>query len=69
MKYILYPIVVIILLYIILFAYIKIKFNFWSIQPVIQYYNILHWFMSDTVIRKELPLLNKYCNMRDITNI
>jgi hypothetical protein len=35
-------------------------------QPVIHYYNILYWFMSDTVIQKELPLLNKYCNLREI---
>ena len=66
MNHVYYFLILILILYIILFCYIKIKYAFWNIQPVFHYYNILYWFTSNRVINNELPVVNKYCNVREI---
>lgn len=66
MDYIYYFLILIVMLYISLFLYIKIKYQFWNIQPVFHYYNILYWFLNNRIINNELPMINKYCNMREI---
>lgn len=53
----------ILLLYIMVLAYMKIKFRFWSIQPVFHFYNLFDWLRPNTVILKELPEMNKYVNL------
>ena len=47
--------------------YIKIKYKFWSIQPVFHYYNLLYWIKPVGLIKKDLPSINKYCNFLNIT--
>ena len=42
--------------------YIKIKYGFWSIQPVFHYYNLLYWVYPIGIINKNLPKTNKYCD-------
>ena len=57
---IIYIILFIILLILLLKLFIKIKYPFWSIQPVFHYYNIQYWFSDPKIIQKKLPLKNKY---------
>lgn len=49
-----------------MFSYVKIRYHFWNIQPVFHYYNLIYWFTSNRIINEELPVVNKYCNMREI---
>ncbi len=49
------------------FGYVKVKYNFWSQQPVFHYYNIYYWFNDIGVIHTELPLKNKYYNSNILT--
>ena len=48
------------------FLYIRIKFKFWSIQPVFHIYDLNHWLITDRVIDLDLPKANKYVKLLDI---
>jgi len=50
-------------------AYIKIKFPFWSIQPVFHVYDIGYAFFPPGIIDMELPKKNKYTNFKNIETI
>ena len=63
----LYIILAIIVIYILLCAYIKIKFRFWALQPVFHIYDFLYWIYPPGVINKDLPEINNYINLLDIT--
>ena len=56
----------IILLIISIFIAIRLKFQFWSIQPVFHIYDIHHWLFSNKIIDNELPKINKYVKLLDI---
>jgi hypothetical protein len=45
---------------------VKIKFPFWSIQPVFHIYDIRHWLMPNKVIDSSLPQPNKYLKLFDV---
>ena len=47
-------------LIIILYIWIKIRFQFWSRQPVFHIYNIYYWLFYQGIIQKELPEKNKF---------
>lgn len=64
---ILYYILALILLYLLLVIYIKIRYRIWTNQPVFQYYNILYWLRDDFIIRPEKANYHKYCNLINIT--
>lgn len=49
-----------------MFCYVKFFYNFWSLQPVFHYYNIFNWLKKNGIINNELPIINKYCNFKDI---
>ena len=69
-NYLFYIFLSLILVLLILAAYIKIKFRFWSIQPVFHVYDFHYYFYSNgTVIMPELPQENKYCNFKNIQSI
>ena len=53
----------ILLLYLILRGIFKIKFHFWSVQPVFHIYDLQHWCNPYKVIETELPTVNKYVNI------
>jgi len=55
-----------IIVYLIVILYIKFTYHFWSKQPVFHYYNLLYWINPSGVINEELPLVNKYCNFKNI---
>lgn len=62
-----YYIFLLFLIFIILaFLIIKIKYRFWSIQPVFHYYNIFYWIYPPGVINKEMPKINRYVNLLSI---
>ena len=61
-----YPIIIIISIYIVAIIYTKVKYPFWSFQPVFHYYNLLYWLRPPGVINYELPQLNKFCNFTNI---
>lgn len=64
--YVAYLFVFIIVAYLLARAYIKIKYPFWSIQPVMHVYDIYAWFFKRGIIRPELPLQNKYCDFKRV---
>ena len=47
-------------LLIILYIWIKLRFQFWSRQPVFHIYNIYYWLFYQGIIQKELPEKNKF---------
>ena len=56
-RYIFYILISII---IILYIWIKLRFQFWSRQPVFHIYNIYYWLFYQGIIQKELPEKNKF---------
>jgi hypothetical protein len=66
---ILYLIIGIILLIMLFFIYIRLRFRFWAIQPVYHFYDIYYWFINVGIINKELPQKNKYVNFNQIKTI
>ena len=51
---------VIILLYAIFIIFCKVKFRFWSIQPVFHFHNLRYWFFPPGIIQHETPSPNKF---------
>ena len=43
-----------------MYIWIKLRFQFWSRQPVFHIYNIYYWLFYQGIIQKELPEKNKY---------
>lgn len=62
----LYLIVSLIMLYLVARAFIKIKFHFWSIQPVFHIYDLYYWIRPNQIVEPALPEINKYVNLIDI---
>ena len=60
---------VIVLLTIIFFMYIRIKYKFWALQPVFHFYDLYYWIADIGVIQKELPPKNRYTNFKNIMTI
>ena len=69
MNLIYYLFILLLILYLILLFYVKLFYNFWSLQPVFHYYNAFYWIKPKGVIIEDLPVINKYCNFKDITTI
>jgi len=63
---ILYYILFLIILYLFVVAYIKIKYRAWTYQPVFQYFNIFYWLNDDFIIRPQKAPYHRYCNFLDI---
>ncbi len=49
--------------------YIRLKFQFWSIQPVFHLWDIHHWIFTNKIIAPELPQVNKYIKLLDVQSI
>ena len=49
--------------------YIRIKFQFWSIQPVFHLWDLHHWIFTNRVISSDLPEINKYVKLLDVQSI
>lgn len=63
---ILYIIISFIMLCMLFFAFIKLKYPFWAIQPVFHFYDLYYWIINAGIIRPELPSKNKYTNFNKI---
>ena len=61
-----YIVLFLVILYLSAKAFLKIKFHFWSIQPVFHIYDLKHWLNPNKIIVPELPEINKYVNLIDI---
>lgn len=59
----------IVLSIILFFAFIRIKYRFWALQPVFHVYDIYYWFVNVGIINKDLPLKNRYTNFKNIKTI
>lgn len=56
----------IIILLIIFNLILRIKYPFWSIQPVFHVYDLKYWIFPNRIINTELPESNKYVKLLDI---
>ena len=52
---ILYILLGCVLLYLLFFMYIKIRFRFWSIQPVFHMYNLYYWLFPCGILYQSMP--------------
>ena len=53
--------------FLVLFAYIKIRYPFWNNQPVFHTYDYLRYFYSvPYVIYKYIPVKTKFCDFNQI---
>ena len=66
---ILYILGFIILLVILFFMYVRIKYRFWALQPVFHFYDIYYWIVNVGIIRHELPEKNRYTNFKQIETL
>ena len=55
-----------IVVFIILKLIVKMKYRFWSIQPVFHYYNLFYWLYPPGIIHKDIPKINQYVNLVNI---
>jgi hypothetical protein len=68
-QYILYILLIVIFLIICFAAYVKIKFRFWTLQPVFHFYDFHYYLFPPGIIVHELPEKNKYCNFTNLIPI
>ena len=54
------------LLLIIIFTYFKIKYQFWSIQPVFHIYDLHFWLFPNQIVNPSLPKINKFVKLLDV---
>ena len=59
-------IVIFFILILLFFAYIRIRFPFWALQPVFHIYDIGYLIFPPGIIHQELPEKNKFTNFKDI---
>ncbi|MAV56240.1 MAG: hypothetical protein CMI79_01725 [Candidatus Pelagibacter sp.] len=64
-----YIVLCIVLLVLCIAIYIRLKFQFWSIQPVFHLWDLHHWIFTNKVINPELPEINKYVKLLDVQSI
>lgn len=62
----LYIILFIIIILILVMGYIKLRYRFWSKQPVFHYYNILYWVRPPGIIQPDVPDSNEYVNIINV---
>ena len=62
----LYLIGFIILLIILFFCFIRIKYKFWALQPVFHFYDLYYWFVNVGIISIDLPQKNRYTELTKI---
>ena len=62
----LYVIGFIILLIMLFFCFIRIKYKFWALQPVFHFYDLYYWFVNVGIISIDLPQKNRYTELTKI---
>ena len=51
------------------FVYMRLKYKFWSLQPVFHFYDLNYWFVNVGIINKNLPEKNRYVNLKKIKTL
>lgn len=51
------------------YIYVHLKYGFWMLQPVFHIYNLSYMVFPPGIINEHLPLKNKYTNFKDIYTI
>ena len=64
---ILYALLGLVIFYLLFFAFIKIRFRFWSTQPVFHLYNLFYWLWPCGIIQHGQPLKTKFYEPKIIT--
>jgi GNAT superfamily N-acetyltransferase len=62
----LYIILSIIIIFILVMGFIKLRYRFWSKQPVFHYYNIWYWVRPPGIIQPAVPESNEYVNIINV---
>jgi hypothetical protein len=65
---ILYVLLSIAVIYLLFFAFIKIRFRFWANQPVFHLYNLFYWLWPCGIIQHGQPPITKFYDDKVITN-
>jgi len=68
-QYILYILLAIVIIILCFAAYVKMKFRFWTLQPVFHFYDFRYYMFPPGIIDHELPEKNKYCNFNAIETL
>ena len=58
-----------VLIFFIIFIYIRLKFGFWAIQPVFHVYDLTYMITPPGIINHDLPQKNKYTNFKNIETV
>jgi len=69
MTYIVISLFLIIFMYLITYAYIKITYKFWAYQPVFHVYNLYYWLFPPGIIEHLPPEKNKFVNLTNIITV
>ena len=64
---ILYALLGIVIIYLLFYAFIKIKFRFWAVQPVFHLYNLFYWIWPCGIIQHGLPPKTKFYEAKVLT--
>ena len=54
------------LLLLLIFIFFKIKYQFWSIQPVFHIYDLHFWLFPNQIVNPSLPKINKFVKLMDV---
>jgi len=65
-KITIYLLLFIILLHVIWYAYVKLRYKFWSLQPVFHYYQWWYWLYPVGILNNDLPEKNRFVNLNQI---
>ena len=68
-EYLPYILLIIFIIILFIYGYIRVKYGFWAIQPVFHVYNIKYMIFPPGIIEHHLPEANKYTNFKDIDTV
>ena len=68
-NWLIYIFIITIVITVLIYAYIRIKYGFWFYQPVFHLYNFWYVFAPPGIIQHDLPRENKYTNFKNIETI
>ncbi len=64
---ILYALLGVVIIYLLFYAFIKIKFRFWADQPIFHLYNLFYWIWPCGIIQHGLPPKTKFYEAKVLT--
>jgi ribosomal protein S18 acetylase RimI-like enzyme len=64
-----YIIIIFFLIILLLLSFVKLRWRFWSAQPVFHIYDFSYYFFYNGIIAKDLPEKNRYTNFKNIETL